>query len=78
MIELRYKCVCMNAEASLLVRFRKEEEDIIAWMDNCVRPALGQHHMGRSPLCRANAVEFLKIPAPENAPFVGGKPVLNS
>jgi hypothetical protein len=68
----------MNADASFSVRARKAEEDVVAWMENCVLPALGQHHMGRSPFCRANAVEYLKIPAPENAPFIGGKPVLHS
>jgi hypothetical protein len=77
MIELRYKCHCMPAEVSLKVRFRRADEDIIEWMEGVVRHAIGADHRRRSPIYRATAMEYAKIPAPENAPFIGGKPELN-
>jgi hypothetical protein len=73
-ITIFYKCACMPAERSVDVPPRREDEDIIDWMETCVRLSIGLDHRKRSPLCRAAALEYAKIPAPENAPFIGGVP----
>jgi hypothetical protein len=73
MIELRYKCGCMSEETTLMVRERRAHEDIIRWMDFVVRPALGIDHQKRSPLCRADKVEYLKVPVEDEKPIGSGK-----
>lgn len=78
MIEVRYKCACMPVEASIMVPFRRpKEEDVVQWMQNCMGLAIYLDHRQRSPSCRATAMEYAKVPAPENAPFIGGKPEVN-
>lgn len=76
-IKVVYKCACMNKEASVDVPFRRADEDIHAWFENCVQQAIFLDHRKRSPLCRATATEYVKIPAPESAPFIGAKPQVN-
>lgn len=77
MIEVRYKCACMPAEASIQVPFRNENEDVVQWMQNCLTPAIYLDHRRRSPNCRAAVMEYAKLPVPENARFIGGKPEVN-
>lgn len=77
MVVIAYKCACMPVEASITVRYRRTDEDVTEWME-MVQAALGVDHQLRSPLCMRTAVEYAKIPAPENAPFIGGKPELHS
>lgn len=74
MIELRYKCRCMDAEASIQVPERQEAEDIIQWMNLVVQAAIYLDHRRRSPSCKTTEMEYAKLPMPENAPFIGGKP----
>lgn len=69
--EVRYKCTCMKEEVSLRVPFRKDGEDIVEWMANCVQTALYLDHRKRSPLCMRTAMEYAKMPVPENTPFIG-------
>lgn len=77
MISIRYKCRCMAKEAAVDIRDREDGEDIIRWMNCAVQPGLGEDHRRRSPSCRASKTEYVKIPARENAPFLGGKPELH-
>lgn len=76
-IEVRYKCSCMKEEAKVLVPYRRDDENVIEWMDRCVQPSLYLDHRERSPLCKAETMEYAKLPAPENAPYIGGKPEVN-
>lgn len=78
MIELRYKCACMPTEVALSVRYHTSDEDVVEWMRDVVQQEIGRDHANRSPLCMRNAMEYAKIPVPENAPYVGGKPELHS
>lgn len=78
MISILYRCRCMDAEAAVPVRDRLAVEDVVAWVDNVVRPALGADHQLRSPACRSTTTEYVKIPVPENAPFIGGPPTLDA
>lgn len=77
-IRIRYKCRCLPAEASFEIPAREADEDIADWMRERVGPALHRDHLRRSPDCRATATEYVKIPAPENAPFLGAAPRLDS
>lgn len=77
MIEVRYKCHCMAAEAVVKVPFRRDGETVTQWMQRCVETALYLDHRVRSPLCLSETMEYAKLPAPENAPFLGAKPQVN-
>lgn len=76
-MKVMFKCRCMAAEAEITVRDRAAAEDIIDWMEDEVRPAVGRYHQQNSPQCTSTVAEYLKVPLPENAPFIGGKPVTN-
>lgn len=77
MLEIFYKCTCMDAEAALSVPCRRPDEDIRDWIAK-VQGAIGTHHWTAHPDCRATTMEYAKIPAPENAPYLGAKGKLNS
>lgn len=76
-VEVRYKCTCFSEEVKVLVPFRRKDENVIDWMNLCVQPALYLDHRQRSPRCRKAEMEYAKLPAPENAPFLGAKPEVN-
>lgn len=73
-----YRCKCMDGEAGVEVRNRIEGEDVVYWVEQVVGAAVGADHRSRSPMCPSSTMEYVKIPAPENAPFIGGKPRLDS
>lgn len=72
-----FKCKCMAAEATVQVRNRNEHEDVADWME-LVQSTISNAHRKTSPLCMSATMEYAKIPMPENAPFIGGKPQLQS
>jgi hypothetical protein len=72
--EVRYRCTCMKEEAALKVPYRRDGEDVGAWMRLVVTAAIYLDHRLRSPACCASAAQYVKIYLPENAPFIGGKP----
>lgn len=69
MIELAYKCSCMQDEQQFFVRERNDDEDIVDYMETVVRPALGIHHTKVSPLCQSPTVEYLKLPISDDKPL---------
>jgi hypothetical protein len=73
-----YKCRCMAQQVAVDVQERTEDQDVVDWVENTVGHAIGADHRARSPFCMATVMEFAKIPAPENAPFIGGAPKLDS
>lgn len=75
-LEVRYKCRCMEAEAIVGVPYREKDEDLLIWM-NGVQRAIGTNHHSRSPYCRATAMEYAKLPMPENSSSIGMKPEVN-
>lgn len=77
-MKIIYKCRCMATEAHVEVRDRREDEDILEWMESAVQPTLGAYHIRTSPWCRSTVSEYVKIPMPENSPFIGGKPRMDS
>lgn len=61
-LEVRYKCACNPLEQTVSVPARRPDEDIKAWMDLCMGPALYLHHRRNSPTCEATNTEYVKIP----------------
>lgn len=78
MYEVIYKCRCMATERTLNVRNREPDEDITDYMEDVVRREITDDHRMQSPICMAPALEYAKLPMPENAPGVGMKPKLNA
>lgn len=74
-MHVRYKCICMAEEATVQVRYRHDDEDVVHWIEQVVGRAIGEHHAAVSPLCRATTTQYIKLPLPAAAPYVGGKPV---
>lgn len=77
MILAHYKCCCFAEEVSVSIPPRRADEKVEEWMSLCVQPALYLDHRVRSPLCKESTVEYLKIPMPENAEFIGAQPKVN-
>lgn len=40
----------------------REEEDVVVWLERVCAVAIGADHVARSPHCRAQTMENLKIP----------------
>jgi hypothetical protein len=78
MIRLKFKCQCQPEEQFFEVRDRLDSEDVVEWVEDAVRPALGIAHRAVSPTCMAPSVEYLGIPMPENADAIGTPPKLDS
>lgn len=70
-INVRYKCSCMQDEATISITARRKHQDIGDWMENFVKPELTKDHAKRSPLCRSTSIEYLKLSAPEDGRVVG-------
>lgn len=67
----------MQDDARVNVAERLGAEDIVDWIGKVVADAVSTDHMRRSPICTAIKFE-LKIPMPDNAPFIGAAGQLNS
>lgn len=78
-VRVSYRCRCtpQGVDAQFDVRARLEGEDVADWMD-VMTTALGVDHARRSPWCNSTKTEYVKIPLPENAPFIGAAPKLDS
>lgn len=76
MIEVRYKCLCMAEEAVVCLPYRSDDEDVVTWVRETVGWLISSDHARRSPSCMQTCVEYVKIPMPENAPYIGGRPEL--
>lgn len=57
-----YKCRCMAEEATVAVPDRRDDENVVDWVQQIVGSALLLDHRTRSPDCRSNVTEYVKIP----------------
>jgi hypothetical protein len=73
-----YKCRCMKDEVTIECRDRAEGEGIVEWLEGPAAATISADHERRSPLCASRVMEYVKIPISENAPFLAGKPRLDS
>ena len=76
-LDIPYKCACMAEEAIVKVPVRREDEDVVDWMSHICTAAIAIDHRFRSPDCRAEKIDYIKIPMSENTPYIGAKPVTN-
>lgn len=68
--EVAYHCHLCGTDRTVAVRFRNAGEDVIAWLDGVVRPAVGADHFGFRPTCPSEHCD-LKLPAPAGAAGIG-------
>jgi hypothetical protein len=64
MLDVRYKCHCMGEEVEVLVPPRPEGADIAIWM-SLLSATLALDHNVRSPNCKAETMEYVKVPLVE-------------
>lgn len=60
-----YKCGCMAEEATVWVPDRKDDQDVLDWVERTMGHALAADHRARSPQCRETKTEYVKIPVGE-------------
>lgn len=72
MTTILYKCACMKEETALEMPARHFNEDMPAFMAR-VTKWLGEDHSLRSPFCRSDKTEYVKIEVPEGRP-IGSSP----
>lgn len=77
MFKVHYKCACMESEATVNVRHREDGDGVEVWFEE-VRQAVSDDHRARSRWCCQSKMEYVKLPLPENADHLGGKPKLHS
>lgn len=77
MIEIKYKCRCMKAEAAVFVVPRDPARNVVEWIEGPVMSAVGYDHTTRSPFCRAEKLDYLKLPVNEQSQAIGAKPTPN-
>ena len=75
-MNVTYKCRCMPAERTIPVTTRVEGGGIGEWMEAVVVPAVSYDHRNRNPLCRATALEYLRMPVEEGSE-IGTQPTRN-
>ena len=77
MIEVKYKCRCMKDEAGVFVVPRDPNRDVVQWIDGPVMAAITYDHTTRSPFCRAEKLDYLKLPLDEQGLAIGAKPEIH-
>lgn len=71
-LTITYSCKrCGLKEATVEVRYRGSDEDVILWMKRVVEVALLDDHCKKSPECQTPEVD-VKIPIPEGTEWIGG------
>lgn len=63
---------CGAANVPFLVRYREPTEDVVAWVEKVIRPAMGRAHLLHSPVCMSGQCD-LYIPFSEGAKGLGTK-----
>lgn len=69
-MRVKYKCSCMRVEAEIDVPDRLPVAAIEPWMEN-VTFNISYDHSQRSPYCRSNKMEYVRIPLPDGSPQIG-------
>lgn len=59
---VHYKCGCLPEEVIVFVPDRKEDEEVVHWVETVLGRAIGVDHCSRSPLCAARKMDYVKIP----------------
>lgn len=70
----KYKCKC--GEHTFVVRYREKDENIVDWLENAVRPAMGEAHTKNNAMCTATNADLF-LPIDEEGDGVGMKKVVH-
>lgn len=71
-LSILYSCpLCRLRDATVEVRLRRPDEDVVAWMKEVVEPGLVRDHRSRSPSCTAPSARDVKIPL-TGRQYIGG------
>lgn len=62
-LHIDYTCEeCGLEKVEIPVRARRIGEDVVAWVNDAVTPAISASHAGRSPDCDAKTITQVRIP----------------
>lgn len=75
MIEVRYKCSCLQDERKVMVKERTSGQNVVEWVEEVALVAISCNHAELSPLCVSTRMEYIKIPADEQLPIGVAPPV---
>ncbi len=71
-IRCKYSCApCGLVDVEVDIPARREELDVVEWLERVLGHALAADHATRSPKCQAQKMERLMIPMPEGTAYVG-------
>lgn len=73
MINIQYKCYCMQVEREITVRERLPNEDVRRWVEYMGTMISGDHQTV-SPLCMQTTMEYAKIPWDGDQAPIGTRP----
>lgn len=74
-MNVTYKCRCMADEATIAVPDRRDDEDVVHWVEQTVGHALLRDHRVRSPRCLSNVTEYVTFEVdPEGRMPIGQLP----
>ena len=77
MIDVIYKCRCMNREVGVYVRDREPFEEIDSYISGPIRQAISDDHYKRAPRCEALITEYVGLPFDVNDPAArAGSPIV--
>ena len=71
LLECMFSChACGAKKITFRVRHRRPDEDIVAWLEGVIKPAMGAAHSNYNALCRSEHAD-LQIPINEGAKGIG-------
>lgn len=71
-IQVKYSCFKCGINRVLVTIPARQDEDVVAWMNNVCAPALSRDHDRRSPHCRITTLDEVMIPLFEDSEKIGG------
>lgn len=70
-MDIIYKCSCMKHERTIQVPARLETTPILIWIENLVLNCVAFDHCELSPNCKAEAMEYMKVPVLVRDEYIG-------
>lgn len=75
-VTIRYQCsLCKSGWREVIVRARREDEDVVAWVETVALVGVGHDHNSRSPECSSLQVDLM-VPAPKDK-YIGAPQTVN-
>ena len=70
-VPVTYRCACMVEEATVSVPERRDDEDVVAWVEGPMTQALALDHRRRSRNCRESKMDYAKIKLAPDSERIG-------